>query len=133
MGSRLDFSIDAPYELADARLPPMLLLPLADAALRLGLEPLPHGGRIVIRACRVSGRLRITLSDTGIDYRSALESDAAWAAVRERIIALYAGEATLSLGPGALRENVTTIDVPYELSGASQGRTVMADAPAVLR
>ena len=61
MGSRLAFAVNIPADLVDSDMPPMLLLPLIDHALRHGLEPMPFGGKIDVSARAERGRLRITL------------------------------------------------------------------------
>jgi sensor histidine kinase YesM len=55
MGSRLVVAIDVPGGLREARLPPMMLLTLAENSIKHGLNPLPEGGYIHISA-RVDGR-----------------------------------------------------------------------------
>ncbi len=52
MGSRLKWTIDVPRSLADVALPPALLQPLVENAIKHGLEPNIDGGSIAIAAQR---------------------------------------------------------------------------------
>ena len=55
MGPRLSFSLDLPDALKACEVPPMLLQPLVENAIKHGLEPKIEGGRIEI-AARAEGR-----------------------------------------------------------------------------
>lgn len=66
MGSRLSFSIDAAPEARAGRMPPLLLQPLVENAIRHGLEPKIDGGRVRIHAHVEDGRLRIRVDDDGL-------------------------------------------------------------------
>src|SRR5438874_1767758 len=48
MGRRLRFDVELPDALRDARVPPMMLVTLAENAIKHGLGPMPEGGRIAI-------------------------------------------------------------------------------------
>jgi sensor histidine kinase YesM len=65
MGRRLAFGIDVPASLHGARMPPLMLLTLAENAIKHGLAPSPRGGRIDLRAATADGRLRVEVADTG--------------------------------------------------------------------
>jgi sensor histidine kinase YesM len=65
MGRRLRFEIDMPEALGDAQVPPMMLLTLVENAIKHGLNPLPEGGLIELRARREVDRLTIEVSDNG--------------------------------------------------------------------
>jgi hypothetical protein len=53
MGHRLAFDIDIPEPLRDAQLPPMMLLTLAENAIKHGLAPLPEGGSVRVSAAPI--------------------------------------------------------------------------------
>ncbi|HEX8327168.1 MAG TPA: histidine kinase [Hymenobacter sp.] len=65
-GARLQVEIDADERLLDQLVPPMLVQPLVENAVRHGLAPSVAGGRLIITAVP-EGRtaLRITVADTG--------------------------------------------------------------------
>ena len=100
MGPRLSFSLDLPDALKACEVPPMLLQPLVENAIKHGLEPNIDGGRIEIAARAEDGRLVITIADTGIGLGSNQPpgTHMGLANVRERIAAAYDGAAALEIG-----------------------------------
>ena len=65
MGERLACELDLPGELAATPVPPLLLQPLVENAIRHGLEPQVTPGRIAVRAARDGDTLVLTVRDTG--------------------------------------------------------------------
>ena len=65
MGSRLSYRVDVPADLATLALPPMLLQPLVENAIKHGLEPKVAGGKVTVSARRDDGLLRLTVADDG--------------------------------------------------------------------
>src|SRR5262249_30695766 len=71
MGERLRVEIDVDPALAAAVLPPLLVQPLVETAVKHGLEPQVDGGTVRIRASRVTTdgaapRLRVFVEDDGV-------------------------------------------------------------------
>ena len=66
MGERLRHTLTLPPELARHPLPPLLLQPLVENAIRHGLEPHVDGGEIRVIAQASGKELVITVSDTGV-------------------------------------------------------------------
>ena len=102
MGPRLDYALDLPPALADTPIPPLLLQPLVENAIRHGLEPHVAGGRIDVRAQRLpDGRIRLEVTDTGAGYDSTLPPRAGHgfglAQVRERLANRYGSAAALEI------------------------------------
>ncbi len=62
MGSRLDARFDIAHEIDGASFPAMVLVPLVEHAVRHGLEPLTHGGRLEVRAAKEADRLQVTVA-----------------------------------------------------------------------
>lgn len=93
LGDRLRLAIDPPA--ADARMPPMTLLPLIDRAI-LRLSASGEGGAIGIR-CRIADRrIRLVVADTAAAFLPR-DDDADIAGIRERLAALYGNAASLEL------------------------------------
>jgi hypothetical protein len=65
-GERLRFEEDIAPDCLDARIPVMILQPIAENAVRHGLEPLGRPGTLLVRAMREEGRLRVVIEDDGI-------------------------------------------------------------------
>lgn len=96
MGERLRFDIDcdAPF---DVLLPPLIVQPLVENAVRHGIDPLEDGGEINVRI-RVAEKLHIRVADTGHGPTAATGvSGSGLANVRARLFALYGSEADLKL------------------------------------
>ena len=68
MGARLAFALDLPDDLRAAPVPPLLLQPLVENAIRHGLEPCVAGGRIDVSATREGGMLLLTVRDSGLGF-----------------------------------------------------------------
>ncbi len=69
MGPRLAWSIDVPEDLAMAEVPPMLLQPVVENAIKHGLEPKMEGGRVDVRARRENGDARASRDRHGTRRR----------------------------------------------------------------
>jgi hypothetical protein len=102
MGPRLAYAFDAPDDLLSQPVPPLLLQPLVENAIRHGLEPRVEGGRIMVRACREGQQLVIEVADTGVGMdpsAPARSGDGGFgiAQVRERLASLPGGPGRLEL------------------------------------
>lgn len=114
MGSRLEFALELPAALAVEPLPPMLLQPLVENAIRHGLEPKVEGGRVAVRAQRDGAKLVLTVEDDGLGLGTARAPGAGvgLAHTRERLAALYGGAAALELRAAADAGAVATVTIP---------------------
>jgi len=99
MGQRLRFSIDAPPELLTQRLPPLLLQPLVENAIKHGLEPKADGGTLTVRVRQEAATLLIEVSDTGLGMTSSAATGIGLSNIRERLRALYRQNAELLTEP----------------------------------
>ncbi|HEX7328970.1 MAG TPA: histidine kinase [Casimicrobiaceae bacterium] len=118
LGERLAVHVEVPAEAAPMRMPPMMLLPLIDHAVVRGLEPLTAGGTISVRAVVDAGRLRLTIADSGVGLVPASDGGGI-AAIRERLDALYRGDATLDLRRRSGDPTLAVLDLPLEHSAAA--------------
>ena len=101
MGERLAFEFDVSESLRAFPVPPMMLLTLAENAIKHGLSPLPQGGSIRIAAVLDGERLLLEVADTGRGFESNADTGTGTglANVRARLAALYGKDASLSLRP----------------------------------
>jgi two-component sensor histidine kinase len=102
MGPRLSLRIDIPAELMQAPLPPMLLQPLVENAVKHGLEPKIEGGELAVAARREGELLLVTVADSGlgIDGSGSTRTQGTGLGLRnlrERLATLYGGRASLQL------------------------------------
>jgi two-component sensor histidine kinase len=69
---RLQVEIDVPSTLRRARVPPLVVQPLVENAVKHGIAPVREGGRVIVRVRRdvtnddADGFLRLTVVDTGV-------------------------------------------------------------------
>jgi signal transduction histidine kinase len=103
MGSRLTYTLDLPDALARARLPPMLLQPLVENAIKHGLEPKMDGGRLRVAASAEGGRLVLTVEDNGLGFGAASTGGTGVGLlhVKERLAAVYGDAAAAEIGETA--------------------------------
>jgi anti-sigma regulatory factor (Ser/Thr protein kinase) len=127
MGSRLRVQIDIPHRLYEWSVPPMLIQPLVENALKHGLEPKPDGGLLRIQAWEEAGKLHVCVTDDGqgVDAAAANTAPAistlpnthtggfGLACVRSRLQACWGSAAQLSVGraPSGIG-TVSTLTMP---------------------
>jgi signal transduction histidine kinase len=90
MSGRLQVHIDAPAALDELAVPPLALATLVENAIKHGLTPSPHGGRLEIRAAVVNGNLRLDVFDDGVGLGTGSSgSGIGLSNVRARLATLY--------------------------------------------
>lgn len=100
MGPRLAYALHLPPELAALPVPPLLLQPLVENAIRHGLEPRVDGGRVDVAAAREGDTLVLTVQDTGVGFdagRAARPGGFGMAQVAERVQSSYDGRGAVDL------------------------------------
>ncbi len=115
MGDRLRYRIDIPDSLRDFRIPPLLIQPLVENAVKHGLEPAREGGDIYVRA-RVDGNfVHISVADTGIGMNEkgtgagiGLEN------IRRRLNLVYGERGRLVVEENKPSGVKVAIEIPYE-------------------
>ena len=112
MGTRLDFSIEAPAHLQCVSFPPMMLLSLVENALKHGVDPCCECSSIEVRASHADGRLRVSVADTGEGIVPKKGGGVGLANIRERLKALYGLEARLTLEENEPHGVVASIEIP---------------------
>lgn len=100
-GPRLAWSMDVDAPARACPLPPMLLQPLLENAVKHGIEPKVGGGRILVRGRKEGDRLWIEVRDDGIGLNAAGAraggSGTGLANVRARLAALHGDGGRLQL------------------------------------
>ncbi len=116
MGTRLQVVLELPPTLAAQRVPPLLLQPLVENAIKHGLEGKVDGGRLQVRAERAGARLRLRVLDDGLGFRTDGSSQGfGLAQVRERLAARYGERAGLVLQPAVAGSGTqATIHLPLQ-------------------
>ena len=120
MGPRLAVKLDLPAELSALPVPPLLLQPLVENAIKHGLEPKVEGGRIEVRAWREGTVLNLTVRDTGVGLgasASVAGSSFGLEQVRARLATLFGGRASFSLQAAVDAEADTDADADTDARG----------------
>lgn len=111
-----------PHELAivgeahDAHLPPMVLLPLLDVALRVAAKR-AHPRPVTVRAAIEGSLLCVTLRGGQDVFRTEGDAGPVIATVRERVRAVYGRSARIDLG-ATDTDSWLALEVPHERSTA---------------
>lgn len=97
LGERLQFSLDLPDVLADLTVPSMIVLTLAENAIKHGIEPSLRGGAVSVSAQTRDGVACIRVRDTGIGMALQAGSGVGLENVRHRLQLAHGGAASVTL------------------------------------
>lgn len=100
-GPRLVVHWDLDERAGNARVPPLLLQPLAENAVRHGVEPVPAGGELWLRTRRRRGEVEVSVLNTLGEQAGFPGHGMALANVRERLRLLHDVAAEFEAGPQA--------------------------------
>ncbi len=117
MGSRLEYSLQLPPELARYPVPALLLQPLVENSIQHGLEPKVEGGRVTVRASHENGHLVLEVADTGVGPSGAAApagNGFGMNQVRERLGTLHGGAAGLDFAAADGGGSRTTLRLPLQ-------------------
>ena len=121
MGSRLEFSIQAPVQTLAAPFPAMVLITLVENAIKHGLNPLPHGGRIDIDVSELpDDGVAIEVRDNGVGFQVGAGTSGTGiglANIRLRLMALYGDGASMSLQQGSPAGVVARVEIVSRNTG----------------
>ncbi|TFW02301.1 sensor histidine kinase [Oxalobacteraceae bacterium OM1] len=115
MGSRLSFTFDLPDILRETRVPPMLLQPLVENAIKHGLEPKIEGGTIEVRAHVEGATLHVDVCDDGVGIDPHADEGVGFSNIRERLQLLYGTSAELVIEALPLGGACASIRLPYKM------------------
>ncbi|HET7864978.1 MAG TPA: histidine kinase [Burkholderiaceae bacterium] len=119
MGPRLQFTLELPATLRELPIPPLLLQPLVENAIKHGLEPQVAGGQVSVSASRQGERLRIDVRDTGAGLDPGVPATRGTQfgtrQITDRLHAVYGEAATFSLQPAGDAQGGTLarIELPW--------------------
>jgi hypothetical protein len=116
MGPRLSYALQLPDTLRHMPVPPMLLQPLVENAIKHGLEPKIGSGHLEVRAVQEADLLKLIVADTGLGLEASPAkhsgTQVGLANVRERMQALYGQRASLSLLPNTPSGVIAQLAIP---------------------
>jgi signal transduction histidine kinase len=115
---RVEMAVSA--EAQRAMVPTLLLQPLAENAIKHGIEPLPAGGTLRIAGARDDGQLRITVRDTGVGItsngtngRDTAGHGVGLANTRLRLTEMFGEAARLTVAPATGGGTLVEIVLPW--------------------
>ena len=116
MGSRLKWTIDVDAGVRDAVVPPAILQPLVENAVKHGLEPKLAGGDVTITAHRAGTGLDLCVADTGDGFSAtrdnARSTGIGLANLRARLQTLYGSDASMTIADNAPSGSRVTLHLP---------------------
>ncbi|NUX59332.1 sensor histidine kinase [Paraburkholderia youngii] len=124
LGPRLAYSLDLPADCANLAVPPMLLQPLVENALKHGVQVTVTGGRIDVRAKRGEQHVELIVADTGPGFGATPATQGTGiglANVRDRLAALYGERASLTLVENVPQGTIAKILLPVDNARHPQG------------
>ena len=115
MGERLRVRLDLPAGLARIAIPPLLLQPLVENAIKHGLEPHVEGGELRVSAAKAGERLVLEVADSGAGLTRETElpgTGFGLTQVRERLTQRYGDSARFDLHAQPGGGSVARIEMP---------------------
>jgi two-component system, LytTR family, sensor histidine kinase LytS len=125
-GDRIQFEMDILPEANDWPVPPLLVQPLVENAVKHGLSVKEEGGKIWIQAARNNGHLRIQVKDDGVGMeqeviarvfnQNGTDSDNTSMGLRnvnQRLERIYHPSCRLQIDSQAQRGTTITLDLPF--------------------
>lgn len=98
LAARLQFSLQLPADLAQQRVPAMMLLTLVENAIKHGIEPALRGGSVQVSVATSAGQLCIDVADSGQGLGESLgASGVGLQNIRERLRLAFGEAAELHL------------------------------------
>ncbi len=104
-----------PEELKESQLPPLLLQPLVENALKHGIEPSINGGVIRVHARREEQSLCLRVTDTGVGMNTSSPEGVGLENVRQRLARLYGDRGRLAIYRHEPQGVVAEITMPLQL------------------
>jgi hypothetical protein len=114
LGPRLRYRIEVDSNLREVRLPPMLLQPLVENAIRHGIEPAVGGGEIRVDAEQLGEELILRVTDDGRGLTGAAPEGVGLSNVRARLASLYGDQARLSLYSNCAHGVIAELRLPAQ-------------------
>ena len=112
LAARLEYTVSVPPELRGMPLPPLLLQPLVENAIRHGIEPAIDGGRIEVEVRRTAAGLELTVADTGVGLNANAPEGVGLSNVRARLASVYGANGKLLLYANAPRGVIAKMIIP---------------------
>jgi sensor histidine kinase YesM len=128
---RLRPNVCASVDALDCLVPPLILQPLVENAVRHGVSAVSTAGVVEVSAAREGSRLRLVVRDDGPGMSAATKSPGTGTGLRntrERLAQLYGARGLMSIADAPGGGTIVTVDIPIAPNGNGQlGRHNGAD------
>ncbi len=98
-GDRLRWTVEVAPGAGQVEVPPLVLQPLVENAVKHGIASRRHGGVVTVSARLFDGELRLTVDDDGVGTSNVSGTNTGEANVRERLELAYGERARFESGP----------------------------------
>lgn len=119
-GDRLRVAWHVDDDVTGALVPPLILQPVVENALRHGLWPLTEGGALTIAARRAGRELELEVIDQGVGLAPGFDPDRSTgvglANVRARLARMFGADAGLEVAAGAACGVRVRLRLPYRMA-----------------
>lgn len=123
MGDRLRYTIDIPKSLRGFQIPPLIIQPLVENAVKHGLEPSIRGGELLVQVHREGDRVRLIVSDSGMGINESSPGNGIGLDnIRKRLDLLYQGRGKLTFEENEPSGVKVVIEIPYETDSSHHSR-----------
>lgn len=119
---RLHVKIEVDPAAQNARVPNLILQPLAENAVRHGIARRGAGGLLEVLATREGGTLRLLIRDNGPGFQEPVTEGVGLANTRERLKQLYGDSQQLDIRSGPEGGAIVSLTIPYR-PAAVEGRS----------
>jgi len=123
---RLRPRVSAQPDVLDCLVPPLILQPLVENAVRHGISAVSTAGILEVSATRDGSRLRLVVRDDGPGLSAATKSPGSGTGLRntrERLAQLYGDGGLMSISDAPGGGTIVTIDIPASVNGHANGRS----------
>ena len=117
---RLRPRVSAPTETLDCLVPPLILQPIVENAVRHGISAVSTAGVLDVSASREGHRLRLVVRDDGPGITAATKSPGSGTGLRntrERLAQLYGERGLMSITDAPGGGTIVTVDIPVSPNG----------------
>ena len=117
---RLRPKVSAPSETLDCLVPPLILQPLVENAVRHGISAVSTAGALEVSASREGSRLRLVVRDDGPGMSAVTKSPGSGTGLRntrERLAQLYGEHGLMSITEAPGGGTIVTVDIPVSPDG----------------
>jgi len=121
---RLRPRVVAPADTLDCLVPPLILQPLVENAVRHGISAVSTAGVLEVLASREGGRLRLVVRDDGPGVSVATKTPGSGTGLRntrERLARLHGDRGLMSIADAPGGGTIVTVDIPASPNGGANG------------